>query len=208
MNKKVCLIISALLLSFLVVSTFAQVTVGIKEGNWIEYEITYTGTPPDWYPENARFEVLTIQGKNITLEIKTKALDGTENTSNHTFRLEDGAPDFIIIPANLNTNDQVNHKEVGSIEILGIEQYTFEGKTRELVYGSYGDLDYNWDRITGIVIQIDQITETFTQSWLAVNTNIVQTQAIDLDPMLLYGIIIAVVIFIIIVVILVLRRKK
>ena len=164
----------------------------------------------DQLPEDrqARFEVLKIQGTNITLELKTKALEGTENTNNVTFNLEDGAPDFIVIPANLNTNDEVNHKEVGRIEILGIEEYTFEGKTRELVYGSYGDLDYNWDRTTGIVIQIDQITETFTQSWLAVNTNIVQRQASDIDPMLLYGIIIAVVIIIIIVAILVLKRKK
>lgn len=207
MNKRVCLIISSLLLSFLVLSTFAQITVGIKEGDWIEYEITYTGTPPDWYPETARFEVLIIQGTNITLELKTKALQGTENINNVTFSLEDGAPDFIIIPANLNINDEVNHEEAGNIEILGIEEYTFEGKTRELVYGSYGDLDYNWDRTTGIVIQIDQITETFTQSWLAVNTNIVQMQASDLDPMLLYVIIISVVIIIIIVAILLLKRK-
>ncbi|KON33895.1 MAG: hypothetical protein AC479_02965 [miscellaneous Crenarchaeota group-6 archaeon AD8-1] len=208
MNKRVYLIISALLLSSLIVSTFAQVTVGLKEADWIEYEITYTGTPPDWYPENARFEVLTIQGTRITLELKTKALDGTENTNNVTFSLEDGAPDFIIIPANLNIGDEVYHKEVGSIKILGIEEYTYEGDTRELVYGSFVDLDYNWDRKTGIVIQIDQTTDTYTQSWLAVNTNIVQTQALDLDPMILYGTIIAVVGIILIIVAGILKRKK
>ncbi|MCW3998507.1 MAG: hypothetical protein NWF10_08085 [Candidatus Bathyarchaeota archaeon] len=208
MNRKIFLIINTLLFSFLVVSAFAQVTVGLKEGDWIEYEITYTGTPPETYPENARFEVLTIQGTSITLEIKTNSLDGTENTNTVTFNLEDGAPDFIIIPANLNTNDVVNHEEVGSIEILGIEEYSFEGKTRELVYGSTGDLDYNWDRTTGIVIQIDQTTDAFTQSWLAVNTNIVQTQASDLDPIIQYGIIIPVIIIIIIVAILAVKRKR
>jgi hypothetical protein len=208
MNKRGCLIISALLLSFLAFSTFAQVNVGIKEGDWIEYEITYTGTPPGWYPENARFEVLRILGTSITLEIKTKALDGTENTSNQTFILEDGAPDYIIIPANLIVGDEINHEELGRIKILGIEEYTFEGKTRELVYGSYGDLDYNWDRITGIVIQIYQTTDSYTQTWIAVNTNIVQKQASDIDPLLLYGILIAFTVIIITVAILLLKRKR
>ena len=208
MNKKAYSVLITLLLSFLVVSVFAQVNVGVKEGDWIEYVITYTGTPPQTYPESARFEVQTIQGTNITLEIKTDALDGTKNTNTITFNLEDGAPDFIIIPANLNTNDEVNHSEVGSIEILGSEEYSFEGKTRELVYGSFGDLDYNWDRTTGILIQLDQTTDTYTQIWLAVSTNIVQTPTFDLDPILLYAIIIAISIILVIVAFFVFKKKR
>jgi hypothetical protein len=208
MNKKVYSLLIILLLSFLVVSVFAQVSVGLKEGNWIEYEISYTGTPPETYPENARFEVQTIQGTSITLEIKTDAIDGTKNTNTVTFDLEDGAPDFIIIPANLTVNDEVNHSEIGSIEILGIEEYSFEGKTRELVYGSFGDLDYNWDSTTGILIQLDQTTDTYTQTWLAVSTNIVQTEVSELDPMLFYGIIIAIIVILVVLALLVLKRKK
>ena len=208
MNKKSCSVFITLLLALLILSVLAQVSIGVKEGNWIEYEITYTGTPPQTYPETARFEVQAIQGTNITLEIKTVSLEAAEITNPVTFNLEDGAPDFIIIPANLNVGNEVNHSELGIIEILGIEEYTFEGVTRELIYGSFGDLDYHWDRTTGIVIQIDQTTETYTQSWLAVSTNIVQTEISELDPMLLYGIIIAIIIILVVVTLLVLKRKK
>ena len=208
MNKKSCSVFITLLLALLILSVLAQVSIGVKEGNWIEYEITYTGTPPQTYPETARFEVQAIQGTNITLEIKTVSLEAAEITNPVTFNLEDGAPDFIIIPANLNVGNEVNHSELGIIEILGIEEYTFEGVTRELIYGGFGDLDYHWDRTTGIVIQIDQTTETYTQSWLAVSTNIVQTEISELDPMLLYGIIIPIIIILLIVTLFILKRKK
>ena len=208
MNKKTNALFITLILTWLLCPVFAQASVGLKEGDWIEYEITYTGTPPETYPQTARFEVQTIQETNITLEIKTNALDGAEIITTVTFTLEDGAPDFIIIPANLNVNDEVNHEEQGRIEILGIEEYTFEGEKRELVYGTTDDLDYHWDRTSGIVIQIDQTTDTYTQSWLAVNTNIVQMQASDLDPLILYGVIIVVIIIIIVVAMLLFRRKK
>ena len=208
MNKKTNALFITLILTWLLCPVLAQVSVGLKEGDWIEYEITYTGTPPETYPETARFEVQTIQGTNITLEIKTDSLDGTKNTNTVSFDLEEGAPDFIIIPSNLNAFDEVYHAEVGSIEILGIEEYSFEGETRELVYGNVADLDYNWDRTTGILIQLDQITDTYTQTWLAINTNIVQTQASDLDPMLVYGLIIAIIIILVIILLFVLKRKK
>jgi hypothetical protein len=208
MNKKTSIIINSLLISLLVFPVLAQVSIGLKEGDWIEYEITYTGTPPQTYPKNARFEIQTIQGTSIKLEIQTDSLDGTENTNTVTFDLEDGAPDFIIIPSNLNALDEVYHEEEGSIEILGIGDYSYEDETRELVYGSFGDLNYNWDRTTGILIQLDQITNTYTQIWLAVNTNIVQTQASELDPMLLYGITIAIVVILVVAALLVFKRKK
>jgi hypothetical protein len=208
MNKKYCLLIAVCLLFILIPSAYAQVNVGLKEGDWVEYTATYTGNPPETYPETIRIEIQNIQDTTITLEIDRDLLNGTKDVRTHSFDLEDGAPDLIIIPANLNVGDEVNHAGVGSFTVEGTADYEFEGETRDLIYASVVGAEFKWDRTTGILIQADQSTDTFTQTWLAVDSNIEQTQASDLDPMLLYGIIIVVAIIIIIAVVLVLKRKK
>ncbi|KON31572.1 hypothetical protein AC478_02655 [miscellaneous Crenarchaeota group-1 archaeon SG8-32-3] len=207
MNKKTNSLISTLLLSFLMVLVYAQINVGLKEGDWVEYTATYTGNPPDTYPETARIEVQTIQGTVITVEIERDLLNGTQTSKTETFDLENGAPDLLIIPSNLGEDDEVIHEDIGKVTIESVEDYNFKGTTRKLVYAYVLNTEFSWDRSTGILVEAIQTTDTFTQTLLAVNTNIVQTQASGLDPLLIYGIVIAVIIIIIVVVLLVLKRK-
>jgi len=208
MNRKAYPVLIISILSFLVVSVFAQVSVGLKEGDWVEYTATYTGNPPDTYPETARIEVKTIQGTLIIVEIERTLLNGTQTSRTETFNLETGAHDLLIIPANLGEDDEVYHEDIGTVTIEGVENYNFKGTTRELVYAQVLNTEFSWDRSTGMLIEAIQTTDTFTQTLLAVNTNIVQTQASDINPMLIYGIVIAAIIIIIVVVLLVLKRKK
>jgi hypothetical protein len=208
MNKKYYSLFIALFVSLLAVSVFAQVSVGLNEGNWVEYTATYTGNPPDTYPETARIEVKTIQGTLITVEIKRELLNGTQTSITETFDLESGAPNLIIIPANLGEDDEVHHEDLGTFTLEGVADYNFEGTTRELVYAYVLDTEFSWDRSTGILIEAIQTTDTFTQTLLAINTNIVQTQDSGTDQMVLYSIIIAVGVILIVVALLVSRRKK
>ena len=208
MKKKVYSLFIILLISFLLVSVFAQVSVGLKEGEWIEYTATYTGNPPDTYPETARIEIKTIQGTLITFEIKRTLLNGTQTSHTETFDLENGAPNLIIIPSNLGENDEVHHEDLGTFALEGVADYNFEGTTRQLVYAYVLDTEFSWDRSTGILIEAIQTADTFTQTLTAVNTNIVQSQASDVDSMLLYGIVVVVIVIIIVVVVLVLKGKK
>ncbi|KON31776.1 hypothetical protein AC477_03855 [miscellaneous Crenarchaeota group-1 archaeon SG8-32-1] len=208
MNKKSYSLFIALLLSFPVVSVYAQISVGLKEGDWVEYTGTYTGNPPETYSDSARIEIKTIQATLITVEFKATLLNGTQTSRTETFDLQTGSPDLIMIPANLGLGDEVYNEYLGTYTIERIENYNFEGTTRELVYANLGDTDFKWDRNTGIVIEIIQTSDTFTGKLTAVNTNMIQTQASELDPMLIYGIVIAVIIIIIILVVLVLKRKK
>ena len=209
MNKKSYSLFITLLISFLVVSVFAQLSVGLKEGDWVEYTGIYTGNPPDSYSESARIEIKTIQETEITVEINALHLNGTQTSRTETFDLERGAPDLIIIPANLKPGDEIYHKELGTFTVKGVSDYSFEGTIRELIYANIGaQAEFSWDRSTGILIEAEQTTDTFTQTLLAVDTNIVQTQTLDLDHMLIYGIVIAAIIIIIAIVLLVLKRKK
>jgi len=200
------LIFGALILTFLASSVSAQVSVGFNEGDWVEYTSTYTGNPPESYPVSSRMEIKTIQGTQITVEINNILLNGTQTSRTETFDLETGAPDLIIIPANLGPGDEIYHEDLGTHTIERIENYNFKGTTRELVYANVLNTDFKWDRKTGIVVEAIQTTDTFTQTLRGVDTNIVQAQG--LDPMLLYGIIIAIIAVIIIVIVLLLKKKK
>ena len=208
MNTKKAILFTIVLLPFLISSVLAQVSVGVNEGDWVEYTATYTGNPPDRYSESARVEIQSVQGTLITIEINAILLNGTQTSNTETFDLETGAPDFIIIPANLGPGDEIYHEELGTATIERVENYNFQGTTRELVYANVANINFKWDRTTGIVIEIVQITETFTQTLRGVDTNMIQALPFGLDPLLLYGIIIAVAIIIIVVVVFALRRKK
>ena len=208
MKKFHSILIGIILLSiiFSITNVFAQVTVGLKEGDWVEYTSIYTGNPPDSYPIDTRLEIKTVQGTQITVEINNLLLNGTQTSRTETFNLETGAPDFIIIPANLGPGDEISNEELGTHTIERIDNYDFEGITRELVYANVLDVSFKWDRKTGIVIEIIQTTDTFTQTLRGDDTNIIQAQA--MDSILLYGIIIAIIAIIIIIIVLLLKKKK
>jgi hypothetical protein len=191
---------------FSITNVFAQVSIGFNEGDWVEYTTTYTGNPPDSYPVDSRMEIITIQGTQITVEINNILLNGTQTSRTETFDIETDAPDFIIIPANLGPGDEIRNEELGTYTIERIENYDFKGTTRELVYANVLNVDFKWDRTTGIVIEFIQTTDTFTRTLRGDDTNIIQAQA--LDSMLLYGIIITIIVVIIIVIVLLLKKKK
>jgi len=207
MNKIVYSFFLVLFVSSIMIAVFAQVNVGLKEGDWVEYTATYTGNPPDTYPETARIEVKTIQGTVITVQIQRGLLNGTQTSQTETFDIEDGAPNLIVIPANLGKGDEIDHEDLGTFELEGVTDYSFEGTTRELVYANVIQTEFSWDRTTGILIEAEQTTDTFTQNLVAVNTNIVQTDAFDIYSILPYLAIIAVIIIIVVAALFILKRK-
>jgi hypothetical protein len=208
MNKKTHSLFIVLLFSFLIVSVFAQVSVGLKEGDWVEYTAIYTGDAPETYANSARIEVQAVQGTLITVEIITKLQNGIESSITDTFDLESGAPDLIVIPANLSAGAEIHHEHYGTFTLEGVEDYSLKGETRELVYANVMQTEFSWDRVTGIMIESVETKETLTQTFRAVDTNMFQTQALDIEPTVLYGIIIAIVIILVVVIILVSRRKN
>lgn len=208
MNKGLGLLIVICFASVFSLSVFAQVNVGLKQGDWVEYEITYTGTPPVYYPETIRIEVLTIQGTSITLEIERNLINGTQHSRNETFDLEDGAPDAVIIPANLGAGDKIYHKDLGNFTIEGVADYNFKDLVRELIYANIAQAEFKWDRETGVLVQAEQTTNTFTQKLLAVDTNILDPHTTNIDTTLLYAVTITAVAILAVVGLIILKRKK
>ena len=206
--KKLCLLIAFCCFVAVSSSVFAQANVGLKQGDWIEYDVTYTGSPPESHPEKVRIDVQAITGTNITVEIGRDLLNGTQDSKTVTFDLEIGAPDLIVIPANLSAGDYVYHSDIGNFTLEGVEDYNYAGVTRERVYANVVRTEFSWDRLTGIVVKAYHPTDTFTETLQAVNTNIVPNQSSATDQILLYAMLVTVAIIIALVVLFAFRIRK
>jgi hypothetical protein len=221
MDRKLTLAI-ALLIVLVVsapVAVLAEISVGVKQGNWIEYQVTFTGTPPEGHAVTwARMDIVSVQGKNITLAVATKQSDGSWLNETVPLNLEAGQlGDDFIIPANLNSGDTFFDKGHGNITISGTEERTYAGTKRTIVSGTISETaqqntyqtTYYWDKATGVLVEGDSSYTNFTMYTTADKTNMWQAQTLGLDSTVFYAIVIGVAVIIVAVIaFFVMRRKK
>jgi hypothetical protein len=162
----------------------AEIVVGVKEGDWMQYTVTCTGNVPEEHNvTGARIEVMHVEGKQIDVEILSKYSNGTEGTGTLTLNLETGQiGDCFIIPANLNEYDTFPEQTEGNITIRGVEEKTYLNATRTVVYANTSQTDYYWDRSTGFLLEATSTYPDFTMVTKAENTNTWQTQTFGIDP--------------------------
>lgn len=204
--------VSAVLFVTLIVLASAQLTVGVKKGDWIEYQVTFTGTPsPDHSITSARMEIINVQGMEIYVNIVSTYENGTEVSTNSTLNLQTGQLiDNFIIPANLNTGDQFYDSNVGNITINNTQQRTYAGATRTVVFANSLNNTYIWDQATGISVEGTSTASEYTMHSLAISTNIWQTQSnvVTIDSVILYAIVVITVIIITVIILLLAMRRK
>ena len=189
----------------------AEILVGVKEGYWIEYNATITGSPPaDHDVTWARMEVVDVQGKSISLNVTTRFVNGTLLYESVPLNLETGQlGDDFIIPADLNPGDVFLDQYQGSITIAGVEERNYAGATRTVVYASTTESTYYWDKATGILVEGASEFPDFTIHSVADKTNIWQPQILGLEPTTFYAVlIIAAMVTVAVATFLVLRRKR
>lgn len=201
MNKFLSSVICSILLVsiFSSVNVLAQVSVGVKEGDWIEYNLSYTGSAPDEYPKWIRIEITKVQGTNITIDLKKEKLDGSSGTNTGTFNLETGFPELLLVPAGLDVGDEFYHEDYGGVTIAGTEEHTYAGAKRTVVHATL-DLaaanvhaELHWDQATGILLQSSQSADNFAQEMVGDKTNLWNTQSFLLEPAIPYILIIVIV---------------
>lgn len=200
------------LIGMLLATTMAEYFWGVKEGDWMEYKITFTGTPPEKYQTELKIEVLSVQGTTVTFNGTVKYSDGTQQIRTYTADLESGEPDLIIVPANLNIDDSFysGDIDVGPITISGVEERTYAGARRAVVYAnvSAAAAKLYWDRTTGVLVEINQWEVDYTKRTKASRTNMWQAQPFELpiEPTVFY--ILIIVAIAVTVPFLVLRRRR
>jgi len=187
----------------------AEVIVGVKPGDWIEYNVTITGDVPEQHDVTwCKIEVTAVEEKKVYVNITSRYSDGSEETVPSTLNLETGQiGDCFIIPANLNAGAVFESPE-GTITISGVKEKTYAGATRSVVYGSNPQTVFHWDRSTGFLLEANSSDSEFTMSTKAEKTNMWQTQIFGLDQTVFIALVLVIVAVLALAVFLIRKMKK
>jgi len=188
-------------------SASSKPSVGVKEGDWIEYNITVNGTgtaPPTHDVRWMRITVLQVDGPAFQINLTARYANGTVGNAIWKFNFTEGnVGGWIIIPSNLSSGDTFydssihNNKPVNVI-IQSQEQKTVLGATRTVTYGNDSFRHKEWDRDTGVFVgsqetYINYTTKTgfyigdLTVTVTAVATNMWGAQILGLDQTVFYS---------------------
>jgi hypothetical protein len=211
MRKKSILVVASLFFLVTAGVVVGEFSVGVKKGDWIEYNVSVTGSPAEKHDVTwARMEVYAVQGYQIDLNITVTFSDGTLEPQTATLNLETGQlGDDFIIPANLNVGDVFFDKNVGNITISGVEEKTYTGVTRNVITVATSETTYYWDQATGVLVEGFSHYPEYTMHSIVDKTNLWQSQIQGLNPTVFYAMVIgAVALIIVVLTVFIMRRKK
>ena len=214
-----------MLVSFSIVASptlaYDEPSVGVKEGDWIEYEISVAGTgamPPTHDVRWFRIEVLPpVQGAAFSVNLTARYANGTLGSAIWKFNFTEGnVGGWIIIPSNLSPGDTFydswtffdTRKQV-NVTIESEEQQTLLGATRTVTYGNDWLRHKEWDKATGVFVRTVEnyknvtnragwYIENLTLTVTAIATNMWSPQILGLDQTMFYIIVTTVVVAVLI----------
>jgi hypothetical protein len=128
-----------------------EVSVGVNEGDWLEYAVTYTGDPSADMWERIRLDIERIQGNNITIQWTITLINGETRSFTETYDFEVGVYDLFVIEANLEVGDEFYHEQMGQVVLGGTEEYGYAGEERTLVWSIFSLGGIHWDELDWII---------------------------------------------------------
>ena len=214
-----------MLVSFSIVASptlaYDEPSVGVKEGDWMEYEVNVTGKgamPPTHDVRWFRIEVLPpVQGAAFSVNLTARYANGTLGSTIWKFNFTEGnVGGWIIIPSNLSPGDTFydswtffdTRKQV-NVTIESEEQQTLLGATRTVTYGNDWLRHKEWDKATGVFVRTVEnyknvtnragwYIENLTLTVTAIATNMWSPQILGLDQTMFYIIVTTVVVAVLI----------
>ena len=235
MKAFTALILASIIVSVSVIASptlaYDEPSVGVKEGDWIEYNvsITGTGTPPPthdvrWF----RIEILPVQGAAFSVNLTARYANGTLGSAVWKFNFTEGnVGGWIIIPSNLGPGDTfydswtTETRKPVNVTIQSQEQKTVLGASRTVTYGNDSFRHKEWDKATGVFVgsleHFKNVTnkagwyiEDLTVTIQAIATNMWSPQILGLNQTVFYALVAVSVVLAVLTlssVILVARRK-
>ncbi len=181
------------------VTVLSEISVGVKQGDWVEYEASYTGNPPEGHAAVwARMEIAGVEGKRVDVMFITRLSDGTTENVTENLNFETGhLIDYFVIPSGLSSGDTFFDETVGNITISGAETRTYAGATRTVVSATTLNTLWWWDKSTGVLVEARSSYEEYTLTTVANKTNLWAPQIFGLDSAVFYALVIAVAVIII-----------
>jgi hypothetical protein len=192
MNRKLALAISLTLVFLAMLGVEIEIqsveaAETFEAGDWIKYEVTITPTlqgeiTPTW----VRFEFLSVEGTNATVEATMHLSDGTEKIETMTADTVSGSDTELIIPSNSKTGDSIYISNQGNITIEDVTTLTYTGVERTAVHASSSNSTHDfacyWDKQTGIMLEERNTIDDTTTIYRVNDTNMWQTQSRERPP--------------------------
>jgi hypothetical protein len=177
-------LVTALMATCIFSNVFAQIIVGVKEGDLIQYDVEVTGDVPEQHDvANASIEVINVRDKLVDIKFTSVFLDGTQKIDYSTLNLQTGnLGETFIIPANLTKGDSFSEELYGNITISKVEERSYAGVKRTTVTASNPQNVWYWDQETGFLVEAKSTYANFTITTTAKETNIWQPQPYEMDP--------------------------
>ena len=166
--------------------------VGIKAGDWIKLQYTFTGWPAGQsYPEWLKFEFLSVNGTIANMRFTQRISDGTEQSDNATIDVVSGSevPGLagIVISANLTTGDSAYIVGYGNVTIESEATRTYAGANRTVVCASFTQngtqATYCWDKLTGVMVELSSTSPGITGTLRAAETNMWESEEVTTTQM-------------------------
>lgn len=204
MKRATVLSLTGLVLCFVIfvlsftASVSAEQLVGVKKGDWIEYDIVVTGTgslPPTHDVQWMRMDILTVDDMAFSVNMSVRYANGTLGSAVWEYNFTEGKTGgWMIIPANLSVGDTFFDCSPSAIvTVQGEEQRIVLGAVRTVTCGSDSLREIKeWDKVTGVFIGAIESKRDFTNKdgWYfdnltmtikAVDTNMWSRQICGLD---------------------------
>ena len=187
MNVSVALILTCLLVSVSIITAPAyannEPSVGVKEGDWIEYNINITGTPPPIHNVTwMRIDVLRVQGAAFQVNLTNRYANGTLSNSIWKFNFTDGQTEgWIIIPSSLSPGDTFyDASKPANITIQGQQQKIVADASRTVTYANDSFKTKEWDKTTGVFTQSSENLRNWSAYVYVTATNMWSSQILGL----------------------------
>jgi len=175
MRRRIAIVaIIFILMSILISTASADLPVGVKAGDWIEYIVSYTGNPVQghniiW----ARMEIVSVSGPTISVKMTSRFEDNSTTVTFSILNLQTGdLIDDFIIPANLTVGQTFVDKNLGEVTIQTISEHSYAGVRRTVVSASTATNTYVWDQKTGISVEGNAQEPTYTLHTIVSDTNL------------------------------------
>ena len=184
-----------LMATFVFGTVFAQVTVGVKEGYMIEYQVECTGeVPEDHNVTKASIEVVNVRDKIVDIKFTSIFKDETQKNDYSSLNLETGKlGECFIIPSNLTEGQTFFDQNAGNITISKTEERAYAGVKRTTVTASTPQTIWHWDQQTGFLVEAKSTYTNFTITTTAKETNIWEPQPYEVDPTVSIVLVVAVI---------------
>ncbi len=216
MRRYMRIMFAAIVVFVFLLSTIAvqgqSTSVGVSKGNWIEYSVSATGTPPPEQNLNwARIEILDVEGAAFHANISVRYVNGTFSSGVRLFNFSVGhVQAWIFFPANLSPNEYFYDSGLGSnVTIQGQLHKAVAGADRVITYTNTTERNKEWDKATGVYTQSNDYLANYTIHAKATATNMWNPQILGLNQTLFYSIFVGTVVAVVVVVsLLVVAWKK